>query len=325
MKRLSILYQDDDLLVVDKPAGLLTIPTDPARAAFEDTLLRRVREYVARPRGPRPYVGMLHDFAVTENFIVFYVIPLQFDQAQIERGGIHWSWNPGQPTYFGYMRRGGDGKDLQWIKGPERSATHVMGCYDDGKRLIVDVEMSLSNPYPFMPMRDGSRWDPVRGASHITRLSADVSQKNPTDYGIETLYPDHIGALPRQDDRYNTVPYRYGFLPCPDPNPADPSKRPASCYARFDHQNRSATLYRAPEGAQLAEACFGPKSRTAPEGSGYLMGVASYQNQNGRADLVILDAERLADGPIATVKLPTRIVGQIHGWWVPEAQLPQRA
>ncbi|MEO6185063.1 MAG: carotenoid oxygenase family protein [Steroidobacteraceae bacterium] len=272
-----------------------------------------------------PYVGMLHDFAVTENYIVFYAIPLQFDQKQIEAGGIHWSWNPGQPTYFGFFRRGGDGKDIRWIKGPERSATHVMGAYDDGKKLIVDVEMSQSNPFPFMPMRDGSRWDPVRGASHITRLSVDLSEKTPKDYGIETLFPNHIGALPRQDDRYNTAHYRYGFLPCPDPDPKDPNKRPASCYARFDVQTRSSQLYRGGEGATLAEACFAPKSKNAPEGSGYLMGVASYANENGRADLVILDAEHIDQGPIATVKLPTRIVGQIHGWWVPGDQIPKKA
>ena len=272
-----------------------------------------------------PYVGMLHDFQVTENYVVLYVIPLAFDEAQIKRGGIHWSWYPGQPTYFGYFRRGGDGKDVQWIKGPERSATHMMGGFDDGKHLYVDVEMSLSNPFPFMPMRDGSRWDPVRGASHITRLSVDVSQKTPKDYQIETLFPNHIGALPRQDDRYNTVPYRVGFLPCPDPDPKDPAKRPASCYARFDVQNRSSKLYRAPEGASLAEACFAPKSAKAPEGSGYLMGVASYAAENGRADLVILDAEHIEDGPVATVKLPTRIAGQIHGWWVPGSAIPKKA
>ena len=40
-----------------------------------------------------PYVGMLHDFAVTEKHIVFYVIPLAIDEAQIEDGGIHWSWD----------------------------------------------------------------------------------------------------------------------------------------------------------------------------------------------------------------------------------------
>jgi carotenoid cleavage dioxygenase len=95
-----------------------------------------------------PYVGMLHDYQVTENFVMLYVIPLAIDEAQIARGGIHWSWYSGQPTYFGYFRRGGDGKDIKWIKGPERSATHMMGGFDDGKRLYADVEMSLSNPFP---------------------------------------------------------------------------------------------------------------------------------------------------------------------------------
>lgn len=71
-RRLTILYEDDEILVIDKPAGLLTIPSDPARAAYEDTVLRRAREYVAG-RLPRrsshqfrgrakagPYVGVLH-------------------------------------------------------------------------------------------------------------------------------------------------------------------------------------------------------------------------------------------------------------------------
>jgi carotenoid cleavage dioxygenase len=266
-----------------------------------------------------PYVGMLHDFAVTQKHIVFYVIPLAFDDAQMKSGGIHWSWDGSKPTYFGFVRRGGDGKDLRWIQGPTRSATHVMGAFDDAEKLIVDVEMSMSNPFPFMPMRDGKPWDPVAGSSHITRLSVDLARRRPSAYGIEQMYP-HAGALPRQDDRYNTMPYRFGFLPCPDPN-ARPGTGGA-CYARFDHQTRSSTLFNAGTETSLAECCFAPRSANAPEGSGYLLGVATRNTEAGRADLVILDAERLADGPVATVHLPMRAVGQVHGWWVPEAQLP---
>ena len=66
-KRLVILYEDSEILVIDKPAGVLTIPSDPARAGFEDTVLKRVRDYVGRPPvrrslcgGGRPYVGVLH-------------------------------------------------------------------------------------------------------------------------------------------------------------------------------------------------------------------------------------------------------------------------
>ena len=217
-----------------------------------------------------PYVGMLHDFAVTERYVVFYVIPMTIDQPQMERGGIHWSWDGTKPTYFGFVRRGGDGKDVRWIEGPTRSATHVMGAFDDAEKLVVDVEMSMSNPFPFMPMRDGSRWDPVSGSSHITRLTVDLARRRPSAYGIEQMYP-HVGALPRQDDRYNTVPYRYGFLGCPDPNAAPGTG--GACYARFDHQNRTSTLFNAGTETTLAECCFAPKSQNAPEGAGYLMGL----------------------------------------------------
>jgi carotenoid cleavage dioxygenase-like enzyme len=269
-----------------------------------------------------PYVGMLHDFAVTENHVVFYVIPMAFDEAQMKDGGPHWSWDGSKPTYFGFVRRGGDGKDVQWIQGPTRSATHVMGAWDDNNMLYVDVEMSMSNPFPFMPMRDGSRWDPVAGSSHITRLSVDTSKRKPKAYGIEQLFP-HVGALPRQDDRYNTMHYRYGFLPCPDPNAAPGTG--GACYARFDHQTRTSTLFNAGTESSLAECCFAPRSQNAPEASGYLMGVATRNSEGGRADLVILDAEHLADGPVAVVHLPMRAVGQIHGWWVPEWQMPTTA
>lgn len=266
-----------------------------------------------------PYVGMLHDFAVSQNHIVFYVIPLAIDEQQMRNGGIHWSWDGTKPTFFGFVRRGGDGSDVRWIEGPTRSATHVMGAWDDDEKLYVDVEMSMSNPFPFMPMRDGARWDPVAGSSHITRLSVDLSRRRPRDYGIEQLYP-HVGALPRQDDRYNTANYRYGFL-----NTSDPDARPGTggaCFARFDNQTRTSTIWNLGTATSLAEACFAPRSANAREGEGYLMGLATRNDQNGRSDLVIMDAEHLADGPVATVHLPMRAVGQVHGYWVPEAQLP---
>jgi carotenoid cleavage dioxygenase len=266
-----------------------------------------------------PYVGMLHDFAVTQKHVVFYVFPLAIDYEQMKQGGIHWSWDGTKPTYFGFMRRGGDGKDIHWVKGPTRSSTHVMGAFDDGEKIVVDVEMSEFNPFPFMPFRDGTKWDPIRGSSRITRLSVDLSHKTPKDYQIETLYPGYLGALPRIDDRYLTVPYRFGFLPC---QKVGSPGFGSNCYARFDHQTRKTQLYEAPAGTTLAEACFAPKSKNAPEGVGYLMGVATRMKEGGRSDLLVFDAEKLDEGPIATVRLPTRVVGQIHGWWVPSESLP---
>jgi 23S rRNA pseudouridine1911/1915/1917 synthase len=52
------MYEDRDVLIVDKPAGLLTQPT-PDRE--RDTLLERAGRYLAQKRGvASPFVGIVH-------------------------------------------------------------------------------------------------------------------------------------------------------------------------------------------------------------------------------------------------------------------------
>jgi 23S rRNA pseudouridine1911/1915/1917 synthase len=56
----AILHEDNDVMVINKEAGLLSIASSAEAAAFEDTVLRRVRDYMAVKRGHKSYVGMLH-------------------------------------------------------------------------------------------------------------------------------------------------------------------------------------------------------------------------------------------------------------------------
>src|SRR5918993_2966580 len=56
----DILHEDDEIIVLNKPAGLLSIPSSPEAGGSEDTVLRRVREYMLFKRGHKTYVGMLH-------------------------------------------------------------------------------------------------------------------------------------------------------------------------------------------------------------------------------------------------------------------------
>jgi 23S rRNA pseudouridine1911/1915/1917 synthase len=55
---LPLLYADDALLIVDKPAGLLAVPS--AAGAREDTVAARIGDYVSRLRPRLPYVGVVH-------------------------------------------------------------------------------------------------------------------------------------------------------------------------------------------------------------------------------------------------------------------------
>ena len=55
---LPLAHQDEHLVVVDKPPGLLTVPTDGG--THDDCVLSRLRADLTKVRGPRTYVGALH-------------------------------------------------------------------------------------------------------------------------------------------------------------------------------------------------------------------------------------------------------------------------
>jgi carotenoid cleavage dioxygenase len=187
--------------------------------------------------------------------------------------------------------------------------------------------MGLKNQFPFFPQRDDSPFDPVAAQGHVVRLSVDLADKLRPGYDMETLYP-HNGVLSRQDDRYHSVAYDVGFMPTLDMTaPFDPRLaaalpfRPLNHWTRFDHSRRTATSWFVGPESGVQEACFVPRNATAPEGEGYLIGVVN-RFLEMRNDLVVLDAQRLNEGPIATVRMPTRLPAQVHGWWVPGTAVP---
>jgi len=55
---LKAAHQDETLAVIDKPPGLLTVPTEGG--THDDSVLSRLREDLTRVRGAGAYVGALH-------------------------------------------------------------------------------------------------------------------------------------------------------------------------------------------------------------------------------------------------------------------------
>ena len=262
-----------------------------------------------------PYAGMIHDFGVTQDYVIFYVSPMATNMELIRNGGPHFAWDSTLPSWLGIMRRGGDGRDLRWFKGPGYMATHTMGAWNEGEKVFMDVDGADSNQFPFFPQLH-EKFDPVKATGRVMRYSVNLANHRAKTFEIENLYNGVSGALSRQDDRFHSVPYRYGFLLSSDP-------AVGSRWAMFDHMNRTAKFFQPGRETNLAEMCFVPRNAKAAEGDGYLIGVASHPRENGRSDLVLVDTAHLEDGvQVATVKLPYRIAGQIHGFWVPGDQLP---
>lgn len=272
-----------------------------------------------------PYVSELHDFAISREHIVIPVYPLVTSKEWLEAGNIHWAWDDTLPFYTAVLPRDGDAKDVRWYRGSKGAAVHTLNAVTEGNRLVLDAPVSDGNPFPFFPNKDGAPFDPQKAMSTIRRWTFDLGP-NADTWHEENLFPQAPGALGRIDDRFIARPYRYAYMGYTDASrpfePGTPYKSAfpaANCYGRFDMQTRELRTYYVGKTCALQECCFVPRSKDAPEGDGYLIGVATNFPEK-RSELVILDAQCMEE--VARVILPFRISDQVHGTWAPYEDLP---
>ena len=91
-------------------------------------------------------------------------------------------------------------------------------------------------------------------------------------------------------------------------------------YGRFDLATGKVESFFAGPTHNLQELSFVPRGR-GEEGDGYLVGVANNYAEM-RSELVVVDAQRPADGEVARVILPFRLNSQVHGVWASAGELP---
>jgi carotenoid cleavage dioxygenase len=56
---------------------------------------------------------------------------------------------------------------------------------------------------------------------------------------------------------------------------------------------------------------------------GWLLAVVDHQigENEFRSELWVIDADNIAAGAVGKVKVPIQLRPQVHGWWVPAAEL----
>lgn len=278
-----------------------------------------------------PYASMVHDFAVTSEHIIFPVFPTTSDPDRLKAGGPHWVWDGSKPTFVGIMPRDGEVKDMRWFEGPACFSYHIINAFSEGQQVTVDLCQSEVQPFSFFPDISGKPYDMRKGASQPMRWVFDLSSQD--DSYLQTPLAAGSGGMPslnempRIDDRYQTLPYRYGFLGGIDvTRPPTPEAGPVgggfTHLAQLDVHTGQQDRYYPGDNSSIQEPQFVPRSAGAPEGDGYLLAVVN-RFREGRSDLVVLDTQRLADGPVATIGVPLRLRPAFHGNWVPESGLPE--
>ena len=269
---------------------------------------------------------MMHDFGLTEHYAVFHVVPIVGSWERLRAGLPHFGFDTTQPIYLGVLPREGTAADIRWFTAPNCFASHVMNAFEEGTKVHFDVPMAKGNAFPFFPDVHGAEFDPHKAHCYLTRWTVDMASRGEAFEGMKRL-AELSGEFPRIDDRYTSQPYRFGFMLAQDfsrplqlPGGRSATGMMMNLLAGIDHASGTVQTYWAGPTSTLQEPCVIPKSPTAPEGDGYLVTVAN-RLAEGRSDLLIFDAQRLTEGPIATVKLELRLRPALHGNWAPESQL----
>ncbi|MFT4520541.1 MAG: carotenoid cleavage dioxygenase-like enzyme [Halioglobus sp.] len=264
---------------------------------------------------PTPYSAMVHDFVITENYIMIPIMPISgsLDRAMV--GGPPFAWEPDLGVHLAILpRHGGTAEDVRWIEMDLCFAFHFMNGFDkDG---VITIDACEFETAPLFPTPDGES----TGASHphLSRWTIDMNDEDAR--AQSTRLDENEAEFPQCDPRYMGKPYRHGWYTSPDGKMKSDMAENDNYYnvvGHYDHETGKEDRYSCGQ-AMVSEALFVPKSADAAEGEGYLLSVVtSFETRN--SSLFIFDALKVATGPLAKVHLSHCVPSGFHGTWRPGA------
>ena len=256
-----------------------------------------------------PYASMVHDFIVTENHLLFPILPITGSMTRAMAGQPPYAWEPEKGAYVGVMRRGASADDIVWFRGETCYVFHVMNAWEDAGRIIADV-MQFEEA-PLFPHPDGRPTDPKKSRARLCRWVFDLEGN--TDRFSQTYLDDLTGEFPRVDDRRAGLRSGHGWYACA--NPDAPASEWLSGIAHVDGGGAPRARYLLPVGDTISEPVFVARAEDAAEGDGWLLAVV-WRARDNCSDLAVFNATAVAAGPVALVHLGHRVPDGFHGNWV---------
>jgi carotenoid cleavage dioxygenase len=262
---------------------------------------------------PTPYSSMVHDFVITENYIVIPVMPITGSLERAMEGGPPFAWEPDKGVHLGILpRHGGTAEDIRWVEMDICFAFHFMNAYDsDG---VIQVDACQFKQAPLFPTPSGESTGKTQ--PFLTRWTIDMNEAG-SRASFERI-DEYESEFPQCDPRFVGKPYRHGWYASCDGQLKSPLSENENFYnvvGHYDHDNGAEDRFSCGQ-AMTSEAIFVPRSPDAAEGEGYLMSVVtSFETRT--SSLYIFDALKVSAGPLAKVHLSHRVPAGFHGGWRP--------
>ncbi|MDY6997326.1 MAG: carotenoid oxygenase family protein [Actinomycetota bacterium] len=283
---------------------------------------------------------MMHDFSLTERYVVFYDLPVTFDVATAATMGVPralrlparlllsavigrvripdpiaarrpagpssdrrfpYSWNPRYPARIGVMPRHGDNGDVRWFDVEPCYVFHPMNAYDSDSPTGESIVLDVVR-HP--KMFDTNHLGPDEGPPALERWTVDLADGKVRQSRVD----DRPQEFPRVDERLVGRRHRYGYVAGVGEGEGE------GTVLKHDFVGGNAASRCFGADTVVGEFVFQPSAPDAAEDDGVLMGYV-YDRRTDRSELAILDAQTLED--VASVKLPHRVPAGFHGNWVP--------
>ena len=270
-----------------------------------------------------PYYCMMHDFGITENYLILHIVPSIGSWERLEQGKPHFGFDTSRPVYLGVIPRRDDLKqeDIRWFKRDNCFASHVLNAWEDGTKIHFVTPEAKNNMFPFFPDVDDAPFNPMEAASRLTDWVVDLAS-NGDEFDAIVPLSETVSEFPRIDDRFTGVKTRYGWgLEMDMRRPHELRGGSAggmlmNCLFFKDFETGAEQHWWAGPVSTLQEPCFIPRSPDAPEGDGWIVQVCN-RLQEHRSDLLLFDALDIEKGPIATIQVPIRLRFGLHGNFAP--------
>lgn len=283
---------------------------------------------------------MMHDFSLTDKYVVIYDLPVTFEAAQVlpanmprwldlparlvaqsligrvrvpgpinamfNRSPKHsdqmpYAWNPRYPARIGVMPREGGDKDVRWFDIEPCYVYHPLNAYSEMRN---GQEMLILDVVRYPRMFDRDRHGPGEAPPTLERWTVNLATGA---VGTECR-DDRPQEFPRINEARLGARHRYGYT-----IGAYFADRSSALY-KHDYATGSTTTAELDPDLLIGEVCFVPDPGADAEDDGILMGYG-YHRGRDEGQLLLLDARTCE--PVATVHLPQRIPMGFHGNWAP--------
>ena len=136
-----------------------------------------------------PYCALLHDFAITDDHVIYPLGPAILDPTRPKRGEPVLMWEGDRPSYLGIMSREGHEGQPRWIPMDPCFMWHTLNAFSEEGMLYVDLIK-----YNKLPRYDAG--EDVRTASNPEDYAGKlVRWRVPLDASTDTVHEEKLDDL----------------------------------------------------------------------------------------------------------------------------------